>query len=131
MRIYSYLFHGLLALFLRGISAVALASGTALHLEMLPWSGDTGTYALLGGALFGLLSLLLAVKGTLRFLFFLWSLAVFALLVKGYFLSAYHFGDMSGFKFAGLLTLGALVAIFGAWFQMTRRGQKEQMARGR
>jgi len=51
MRFYSYLFHGLLALFMLGISAVALASGTALHLEMLPWSGQTGTYVLLGAGL--------------------------------------------------------------------------------
>src|SRR6266545_3789327 len=124
MRIYSYLFHGLLALFLLLISAVALLSGTELHLGMLPWSGMTGTYILLGGALFGLLSLLLALKGTLRFLFFLWSLAVFVLMVKGYYLSPYHFGDLSGFKTASLLTGGALLAIFGAWFQMRRARTK-------
>ena len=120
MRIYSYLFHGLLALFLLLISAVALWSGTELHLAMLPWSGMTGTYILLGGALFGLLCMVLALKGTLRFLFFLWSLAVFVLMVKGYYLSPYSFGDMSGFKTASLLTVGALLAIFGAWFQMRR-----------
>ena len=120
MRIYSFLYHGLLALFMLLISSVALLSGTELHLGMLPWTGMTGTYILLGGALFGLLSLLLALKGTLRFLFFLWSLAVFVLMVKGYYLSPYHFGDMSGFKNASLLTGGALLAIFGAWFQMRR-----------
>jgi hypothetical protein len=121
MRVYSYLFHGLLALFLLGISAVALASGTALHLDMLPWSGHTGTYVLLGGGLFGLLVLLLALRGSLRFLFFLWSLVVFAMLVKGFFLSPYRFDGPAGLKSAGLLTVGALLAIAGAWFQMTRR----------
>ena len=120
MRIYSYLFHGLLAVFLLAISCVAVLSGTELHLGMLPWSGMTGTYVLLGGAIFGLLCVLLALKGSLRFLFFLWSLVVFVLLVKGYYLSPYHFGDMSGFKTASLLTAGALLAIFGAWFQMRR-----------
>ena len=120
MRFYSYLFHGLLALFMLGISAVALASGTALHLDMLPWSGSTGTYVLLGAGAFGILALLLALKRALRFLFFLWSLAVFVMLVKGFFLGPYHFDGPAGLKAAGLLTLGALLAILGAWFQMTR-----------
>ena len=119
MRIYSYLFHGLLALFLLAISAVALLSGTSLHLEMLPWSGRTATYILLAGALFGLISLLMALKHTARFLFFLWSLGVFVMLTKGYFLSSYHFEGMSTFRTAALLTAGALLAVFGAWFQMT------------
>jgi len=127
MRIYSYLYHGLLALFMLGISAVALASGTALHLDMLPWSGNTGTYALLGAGLFGILALLLALKGTLRFLFFLWSLAVFAMLVKGFFLGPYHFDGAAGLKSAGLLTFGALLAILGAWFQMTRATQRRKI----
>ena len=124
MRFYSYLFHGLLGLFMLGISLVALTSGVPLHLEMLPWSGATGTRLLAGAALFGLVSLLLALRGTARFLFFLWSLAVFVLMAKGFFLSSYHFGDFSGFKAAMLLTLGALVALFGAWFQMTRRSAR-------
>jgi hypothetical protein len=119
MRFYSYLYHGLLALFMLGISAIALFSDTALHLDMLPWPGQTGTYVLLGGGLFGILALLLALKGTMRFLFFLWSLAVFVMLVKGFFLSPYQFDG--GFKAIALLTLGALLAILGAWFQMTRR----------
>ena len=124
MRFYSYLFHGLFALFMLGISAVAMASGTPLHLDMLPWTGPTGTHILMGAGLFGIVVLLLALKGTLRFLFFLWSLAVFVMLVKGFFLSPYQFDG--GFKAAALLTLGALLAILGAWFQMTRSS-----ARGR
>jgi drug/metabolite transporter (DMT)-like permease len=124
MRIYSYVFHGLFTLFLLLISSVALLSGTELHLGMLPWSGVRGTYVLLGAAIFGLISLLLALKGALRFLFFLWSVAAFALLVKGYFLSSYTFSGMSGFQTAALLSVGSLLAIFGAWFQMRRRTRK-------
>ena len=119
MRIYSYLFHGLFALFLLGISAVALASGAPLHLEMLPWTGQTGTYVLLGAGVFGLLVLLLALKGSLRFLFFLWSVIVFAMLVKGFILGSYQFDGSSGFKAVALLIFAALLAILGAWFQMT------------
>jgi hypothetical protein len=80
---------------------------------------------LLGAGIFGILVLLLALKGTLRFLFFLWSLAVFVMLFKGYFLSSYQFSG--GFRGIALLTLGALVAIFGAWFQMTRNIARRRM----
>jgi hypothetical protein len=126
MRIFSYLYHGLLALFMLGVSAVALASGTVLRLDMLPWSGTTGTYVLLGGGIFGILVLLLALKGSLRFLFFLWSLTVFVMLVKGFFLSPFQFDGSSGLRSVALLTLGALLAIFGAWFQMTRKTARDR-----
>ena len=125
MRIYSYFFHALLALFLLAISLVALISGTALHLEMLPWSGHTASLILLSGGLFGLLSLLLALKRTARFLFFLWSLGVAVLLVKGYFLSGYHFaGDEV--RTALYLVAASIVALLGAWFQMLRRLDKRR-----
>jgi hypothetical protein len=122
----SYLFHALLALFLLAVSAVALASGVnALHLAMLPWTGPTLTYALFCGSLFGLLTVLLALKGSLRPLFFLWSLAVTVLLVKGYFLSGYHFA-VGEVRTALYLTAGSVIALFGAWFQMFRavRGRR-------
>ena len=121
MRIFSYFFHALLGLFLLAIAVLALLGGTVLHLEMFPWSGHAGTYILLGAAIFGLFSLFLALKGSMRFLFFLWSLAVVVLLVKGFFLSGYRFEGPSGFRTAALLTVGALLALVGAWFQMTRK----------
>ena len=121
MRFLSYLFHALLALFLLGVSGLALASGAnALHLAMLPWTGSTLTYVVFFGSLFGLLTLLLALKGSARPLFFLWSLAVTVLLVKGYFLSGYHF-EMGEVRTASYLTAGSVIALFGAWFQMWRR----------
>ena len=43
------------------------------------------------GALAGLLTVALAIKGTLRILFLIWSFLVFVLLVKGYMLSGYKF----------------------------------------
>jgi hypothetical protein len=122
----SFLFHALLGLFLLGVSVLALASGAnALHLGMLPWTGPTLTYALLCGSLFGLLTLLLALKGSLRPLFFIWSLLVMVLLVKGYFLSGYHFaaGEV---RTALYLTAGSVIALFGAWFQMFRRSGRRR-----
>jgi hypothetical protein len=120
MRFLSYLFHGLFALFLLAMSSLALAGGQMLHLDMLPWSGSTLTYAIFFGALFGLLCLVLALKGTLRPLFFLWSLAVAVLLIKGYIFSGYRFAA-GEFERAFYLISGSLIALPGAWFQMSRR----------
>ena len=118
MRIYSYFFHALFGLFLLGIALVALLSGTPLRLEMLPWATN---YILLGGALFGLLSLVLALTGATRLLFLLWSVVVFVLIAKGFFFSSYSFEGPSGFKTAALLTAGSLAALFGAALQVRRK----------
>src|SRR4051794_11920184 len=92
MRYYSYLFHLLLALFLLAVSGLALASGAGnLRLGMLPWTGPTLTYAVFFGALAGLIAVFLAMKGTLRILFLLWSAVVAVFLVKGYIFSGYKF----------------------------------------
>jgi len=87
---------------------------------MLPWTGSTLTYVLFCGSLFGLVTILLALKGMLRPLFFLWSLAVTVLLVKGYFLSGYHFAA-GEIRTALYLLAASILALFGAWFQMRRR----------
>jgi hypothetical protein len=98
-----------------------MASGAkSLHLDMLPWTGSTLTYVLFFGSLFGLLTVFLALKGKLRALFFLWSLAVVVLLVKGYFLSGYRFG-VGEVRTALYLVAASIVALLGAWFQMVRK----------
>jgi hypothetical protein len=124
MRIFSYLFHAVLALFLLVVSVVALVSGPdTLHLGMLPWSGTRLTYILFSGSLLGLLSVLLALFGKLRPLFFLWSLAVAVLLVKGYIFSHYRLwsGELDT---AIYLIAASLAAVLGAWFQMWRRPER-------
>jgi hypothetical protein len=127
VRFLSYLFHTLLALFLFAVSGLAMAGGArSLHLDMLPWTGATLTYVLFFGSLFGLLTILLALQRKLRALFFLWSLAVTVLLVKGYFLSGYHFAA-GEFRTAVYLVAASIVALLGAWFQMLR---KSKMRRG-
>ena len=120
MRAFSYLFHALLALFLLGIALIALSSKQPLQLEMLPWQGQTLTWWVLGGALLGLLSVILAVFRKSRLLFFLWSLAVLFLMARGFFLSHYYFAHPDDLHRALYLTGGALLAVIGAWFQMRR-----------
>lgn len=120
MRIFSYFFHGLLALFLLAISALALSSGHSLHLDMMPWHGESLAYWLFFSALAGLISVLLAIRRSWRVLFLLWSLIVLVFMVRGFFLSPYHFSSRADFYRALYLTLGALIAAFGAWFQFRR-----------
>lgn len=127
LRLFSFLFHGLLALFLIAVSAFALASGApSLQLDMLPWTGSTLEYTVLLGSMAGLVSLLLALRSKLRFLFFLWSLAIVVLLVRGYVFSAYHF-QPGGVTSALGLTIGALLALLGAWLQMFSRPRRSKI----
>ena len=120
----SYVYHGLLSLIVLVMSGLAMAAGAqTLQLGMLPWTGTTLLYILFFGSLAGLIILLMAIKGTLRPLFFIWSLAIFAILVKGYIFSSYHFST-GEFRIAVWLIVGAIVAVLGAWARMTRRSKR-------
>jgi len=124
VRLFSYLYHGLLCLFLLAISGMALLTDMhSLQLDMLPWKGTSLTYWVLGSGLLGLATLVLALRGTLPSLFFVWSLAVLVMLVKGYVFSGFFF-DTGEFRTAIFLILGALIATCGAWYRMTRRTER-------
>ncbi len=117
----SYLFHFLLALLLIGVAAFAIASGPrSLHLGMLPWGAPSLDYILLGGGLFALLSIALALTGRMRFLFLLWCLAVALLLTKGYIFSGYRFAS-GELRHAEYLIAAAWFTVVGAWFQLRRK----------
>ncbi len=125
LRFYSYLYHLLLALFLFGLSLVAiLSSSHTLNLGMLPWKGSELTYWLLGAGLLGVLSILLALAGKVRFLFLLYALAAFGMMLRGYFAGAYAFSGKDEFRMAICLTAGALLAIFGAWSQFRKKRRR-------
>lgn len=119
VRYFSYLFHGLLALLLLAISGLTLASGDTLHLGMLPWTGATLAKIVFCAALGGLISLVLAIRGTWSWLFFLWCLAVLVLMVKGYVFGGYHFAPGEARR-AGYLMLAALISVLGGWWSMWR-----------
>ena len=125
MRWFSYLFHFVLVLFLLAISSVAYISGRSnLHLGMLPWTGETLVRVVFFGALGGLIIVLLAVRGQLRFLFALWSILILVLLARGYFLGGYRFSGPGEFRFAIYLLLAALLALPGALQIRTSRTRR-------
>ncbi|MEO8595745.1 MAG: hypothetical protein ABI759_20665 [Candidatus Solibacter sp.] len=120
----SYVYHGLLCLLVLALSGLAIAAGAqTLQLGMLPWTGTTLIHTMFFGALAGLAIVILAIRGTLRPLFFLWSLLIVILLAKGYIFSGYHFSP-GEFSNAGYLICGAIVAMFGAWAGMARRSTR-------
>lgn len=122
MRIFSYIYHGFLSILLLALSVVTLISGAHnLKLDMLPWQDAQLTYSVLILGAAGTLAVGLAVKGVLRPVFFLWTVAVVALMVRGYFFGPYFFGDASEFFRTLALVLGAVLACAGAWFAW--RGQ--------
>jgi hypothetical protein len=120
VRAFSYVYHAVLALFLAAVAGLTLmTSPQSLHLDMLPWTGSTLAYVVFFSALFGLATVILAVNGTLRPLFFLWSLAVTVMMIRGFFFSGYRFSPgSSGPAQAAWLILGSLVALAGAWWRM-------------
>jgi hypothetical protein len=120
---FSFLFEGLLALFLVAVAGLALGSGTSLHLEMLPWTGPTLDYVLLFGGLCGAAVVILAMVGKLRPLFFVWTLAVLVLMIKGYVFGGYRF-DPASARTAVYLVLGALLGLAGGWMQMFRQSER-------
>ncbi len=116
MRFISYLFHAMLAAFLIAVSGISLATGgESLRMGVLPWTGSTLEYVVFFGGLFGLLTVALALRGSLRILFLIWAVAVAGFLLKGYIFSGYRFSG--NFGTAAYLILASLVALPGAWFQ--------------
>ncbi len=119
----SYVFHGLLCLILFAMSGLAMAAGAqTLQLGMLPWTGSTLLYVVFFGAMLGLVTVLLAIKGRLRPLFFVWSLGVTLLLLKGYIFSGYHFSP-GEFSTVMYVIVGSVIALLGAWVQMGRKAR--------
>jgi hypothetical protein len=121
LRLYSYLFHLILSLFLIGISIVAISSGKALTLKMLPWEGPGLNHWTLALGICGVICVFLAVTGIFRWIFPLWTLLAFSMLLRGFFLTTYDFAGASSFRNAVWLTVGAFLAFL---FSLTLLGRR-------
>jgi hypothetical protein len=125
---FALLFHLLFCVVAAGLGALAIGIGPqSMHLAMLPWSGATLAHILLFGGIFGLLSVLLAAMGKLRFLFLFWSLAVASVLLNHFLFGSYRFAP-GEWRPAFYLVLSAWVAVPGAIFLMfdkPRRGPRK------
>lgn len=118
VRIYGYVYHLLLALFLLGLSLIALGTGKHnLQLDVLPWSGAALTWWLFGLGLTGIAVTALAMKGILRVIFLVWSVGILAMMIKGFIFSPYVFDGWADFRWAMLWIAGAALAAMGAWLR--------------
>lgn len=117
LRVYSWIFEGLLCLLGIGVSIVSLTVGSSdpVQMDWLPWSGAALPAWLIGLGILGLILVFLAFVGRLRILLFLFAIAVFALLAKGLFFGTHTFEDATGARNALLVVLGAFLALIGAW----------------
>lgn len=111
LRLIAYLYHLVFALYLLGISIVALTSHNTLQMPFLPWSGEALTTWLIGGAVIGIASIVLAITGIFRYLFPVWAFTMLAVLVRGFLLRPYSFdGGKAEFQQIMIIIGGALVA---------------------
>ena len=131
VKIFSYLFHLVLALFLMAVSIVSLSSAMAVKLDMFPWQSSRLAVWLLVLNLVEVTSILLALTGKVRVLFLLWSLAVLVGMVRGFFLGPYNFTGPVSFSGAIYLTLAAILASIGAWLQFRRAPAQRRMSLAR
>ena len=98
LRLYSYLYHLILCVFLLGMSGLAKASDAhSLNLSMLPWKGDELIAWVFYGSILGLITLVLAITGIFRYLFPVWTLLIAILMIRGFLLQGYVFADKSQF----------------------------------
>ncbi len=128
LRVYSYLYHLILCLFLLGMSVIAMRSTGRLKLDALPWTGDDLVQWMLWGSLAGILSIILAVTGIFRYLFPVWALVVLVMLIRGYLLQPYTFAGKDPFYQTLWLIGGALLA-FLASMTLFRSKRKRRAAR--
>jgi hypothetical protein len=121
LRVYSWIFETIISLIAIAAAVAEIAFAGDVHLGWLPWEGNTLLAWLIVGGLLGLLFVILAIRGKMRVLLFLFSIGVFVLLVKGLFMGPYAFDGPGPAQRAALLVAGALLAIVGAWPMAEKR----------
>jgi hypothetical protein len=127
LRYFSIAFSLLYGLFMTGVSAVLLLSGSGnFRFEMFPfWKGNAALYWLLGLGLFGTLAAVLAFVKKLMPLLVVFTLVLAGLMIYGFFINpVYRFGGAAEAKGMAWLAFGAVGAFFGSLmqFEKPRRG---------
>ena len=112
LRLFSYVFHLVLTVFLVGIAIIAATSHQPLNLRMLPFSGESVVHDVLLLGVIGFLVTILALTNIFRYFFPIWAAAIAYLTVRGYFFSGYVFANPNDFKTALWLTIAAVGAFF-------------------
>ena len=126
LRLFSYLFHLVLSVFLLGAASISAATRQPLNLRMLPFAEDQMLSGVFTLGILGLVATLLAFTRSFRFIFAIWAAVVLYLAVRGFFFSPYTLPNPTTFKMALWLTLGALLAFFGAVLVVKARRRRRR-----
>lgn len=130
LRLYSYLYHGLLCFVMLGVCAIASGSNNYdLKIGWLPATGIQGYHILLYSAIIGVITLLLAVTGLFRWAFPVWCLLVFIQMVRWLLLPGYTFPSPEEFKWTVWLIVGALGAFLSS-LQLLKSKERLRRERG-
>jgi len=123
LRWYSCLFALVLGFFMTGISLVLLISGsTNYRLDMLPfWKDSAALYGLMAIGVLGIVTAALTMLNKAKILLVVYTLALFALLVYGFFLSpVYRFQGEAEAKSILYIAAAALVAFLCSLVQLRK-----------
>jgi hypothetical protein len=125
LRVFSYLFHLTLSLFLLGLGLLSSSAHQPLKLAgLLPFTDENLLRGVFSLAIVGLVSTILAITNIFKYLFPLWTVVVLYLMVKGFIFSTFSFSGADSFKTALWLMGGALLALIGGlWVLKPRRGR--------
>lgn len=116
LRVYSWIFDGILSLLAVGVAVLAAMSrGAELRIAWLPWSGLQLKIWLAALGVVGLTCLIMATSGKLRVPLFLFSLTALFLLTRGLFFTSHSFADVNEAKRAIGLVAATLIAMIGSW----------------
>jgi hypothetical protein len=129
LRVFSYLYLLCVSLFLTGISLVVILSGAgrSLQVEAMFWKSNYLAWWVLGFGALGVVSVVLASTGKARTLLLVCALAIFAGMVRGFFLSPHMFQGLREFWWAVGLTTGAFLAVAGAWRILRQRPSRRSV----
>ena len=115
LRVYSWIFQAILSLAAIAVAAAAYITGSgALNIPWIALHTPQNSMLIALGVI-GLICVILAVKGTLRILLFLFAIHTLYMLVKGLFMSGYSFAGPNDFRNGVILAVGAFFSMIGAW----------------
>ena len=123
LRVFSYLFHLAVSMFLTSIGLVGwMSESSSFSLGMVPWWSGTALIKILAlGGMAGIAATLLAARGRFRVVFTLWTTTVFFAVVWGFFFSNYSFEGVDALRDAVCFAAAAALAWIGGVQQMFRK----------
>jgi hypothetical protein len=118
LRTFSFVFHLTLSTFLLATAAIAYRAHDSILSLSVPFPDQYAVRDITVIGICGLLFSMLALTRRFKFFFVLWTLVLFYVMLKSFFLGPFAVWGTDQQKGAAWLTFGALGAFFGAAWAM-------------